>query len=383
MVQQIELTTYEDLIIQMIDYMGAEGSAAARRDSRRAIRAAMRRLPNDHAWSYYTSTGRVNTVAPVPGSITYDHTGGAQERLVTFSTAVVPESWATQGVLEIADIPYEVAEWISVTELTLSVHSNPGEDLDAGTSAILYRDTYPMPHDFISADQLYNRDNQLQYVHPRDWLALKTFGSGSARPAIYTFTGDPNYQGTMAVRFFPYPDSKLSLDYLYQRRGRTMQIETVSAGSVSVTNNSANVTGVNTTFTDDMVGSIIRISSSSSDLPTGRSGINPFNSERTVMTVSTPTLLITDQLYTATSAGDKYEISDPLDVEDGTMLDAFLRLCELELTTIRRMEGRTSVMKSYLEAVIMAKETDSRSTATKGVSSFVHGRRHPVGADVE
>ena len=388
MPEVLELVTYDDLIIQMIDFMDANPSPESRRDARRAIESAMRVFPNEFKWTYYSKLGRIVVNASVQGAITYDHTGGSSERLVTWNTASIP-SWAAQGVLVIGEVAYEVAERVSDTEFTLSITSNPGEDLAAGTTATLFRDTYPMPSDFVTVDQMYATDSThlLEYVHPRDWLRARRFNVTSTNtPFSYTIVGDPNFQGAMAVRFYPFPDTKNPIDFYYQRRGRVLRIEGVFSGTINVTQGSSLVTGIGTNFKSEMIGSVIRVSGNKVDLPTSRVGVNPFEEERVVMAVNSTTELEVDQDFDLTFSDVRYLISDPLDMDSGAMFTAFIRLCEREVGIIRKMQDRQLLFDMYSRSLVVAKETDSRSTAPRGVGSTFHFQRladMPLGPDVD
>ena len=385
----LELMTYDDLIGHLTDFLGANPTSDARRDARRAIASALRTLPNEHSWSYLTQQGRVTLVGAITsGTISYDHTAGGRERLVTFDSPVVPE-WATYGVLVIADVMYEVAEFINTSSLTLSINSNPGADISAGTSATLFRDTYPMPADFISADQMFSQDawRRLEYVHPREWLLAHRFNlTSSGTPFLYTIVGDPNYQGAMAVRFYPFPDTTNTVDFMYKRRSRPLRVEAVQAGTVSVTAASSTVSGDGTAFTSSLIGSVIRLSADKIDYPTGRIGSNPFSAERVVMSVASSSSLSVDQNFDDTLTEVNYRISDPLDLDPGVMTTVFLRLCEREIGVMRRMDDRAGMFQVYEDALVNAKEADVRTTSPRTVGKNVYRQRlayHPAGPDVE
>ena len=147
---RVSLVTWKDLIDHTVDWMGVNPEAEAIRSARRATLNAMRDLANEANWIYYYGRCRITTSAPyTTGTIEYDHTGGAYERVVTLSGGTWP-SWASLGTLVINNTPYEVSARKSATEITLTSGSNPGEDVAAGSTYTLFRDTYTLPNLFKS-----------------------------------------------------------------------------------------------------------------------------------------------------------------------------------------------------------------------------------------
>lgn len=387
----VDILTYRDAVDWLTDYRDANPSAMSLRDARKAVYSALRILPNAHAWSYFYQQGRVNTVAPfTSGTITYDHTGGAYERVVTLSgTTDEFPSWAAYGVLVVGQVQYQVAERPSPTELQLSVNSNIGADLTTDTSFTLYRDTYTLPVDFIKIDQLYTPESwrRMSYVHPREWLVAHRYNvTSSNTPYHYTVTGSPDFQGCMAIRFYPFPDSGTSIDFIYQRRPRQARIEEYSAGTITIDEGDRYANGDGTAFTDDMVGSIFRVSSTT-QIPTSRMAANPYAEERMIMRVPNAQQLELDQPFLNSYSATGYMISDPIDIEAGVMLTVFLRCCEAELGKVTRQADRADLQAEYAMALELAKAADRRSTAPRSVYTEGLWTRRlaymPTGNDVD
>lgn len=360
---QIGLWTYKDAVDHALDYLGASVSNEAARDARRAILAAYREIGNIHRWSYFYQRGRIATVAPYStGTVAYDHTGGTYERQLTLSSGSWP-SWATFGVVVISNIAYEVAERKSSSVLTLSATSNPGDDVAAGTTYSIYRDTYPLPTDLVAIDEVINVGQILSmaYEHPRGWLNRQRITQSPASPFMYTVAGDQNYFGTLALKLFPAPDQVYQLDFLYQRRPRPLGLDEYSTGTVTVTANDQTVTGSGTTFTSSMVGSVIRLSDDATNKPTGVIGSEPPAAERVIMAYTSATALTVDTAFEDSLSGVKFLISPPLDLEEGAMLTAFWRCVEKELAVIRKMKDRDAIYGLYRQALLEAMEADSRS----------------------
>lgn len=394
--------TFHDTLLHLQDYERANPSKERTRFHRRAIFTGMQELAHAHKWSYFYQVGRTNTVAPYStGTIVYDHTGGAYERMVTLTDGTWP-GWAAFGTLIIGEVYYTVAERINGVILQLSVHSNPQSDITADTGFTLMRDRYLLPHDFWTIDDLQTPDawRIMQYVHPREWIRLhRHITSAANTPYYYSVVGSDDFQGCMDLVFYPYPDRATNVDYLYSRRMRQIKVQDVSSWDdrlekmttfVTTSNLSKVVTGNGTRFTDDLVGSLIRVADDAVEVPTGRDGANPYSEQRMVMTVESATQLTVDFDFTASRSNVAYVISDPIDIEYGVMKTAFLRCCENQLAKMARLGGPQGVTMNeqlYREAVQIAREADMRSTAPRAVGDPMPYRVRladmPLGADVE
>ena len=363
------LVTYSDLISHSVDYLGAVVSGDATRDARRAVQAAYRSLATMHNWSYYVTRGRLVTNASYStGTIEYDHTGGAEEMLVTLTDGTFP-SWAYLGDMLINGVVYEIASIVNSTSLTLSRNSNPGEDIAAGETYVLYRDTYPLPVDFQAADDftIANNSRLLSYVSPNQWLEYGQNSGGVGDPSRYTFRSDPNYYGTMAISFVPAPSGAESYDYIYKRRPRPMMVQEYKAGTATATFASATVTGSGTTWKDNHIGAVMRFSETN-DYPTGLTGDNPFEIQRIVASVESETSLTLDRIMPQAFTSCKYTIGDPADIEDGAMLTALYREIEKELRISRRMKPSPEEEERYIMAINQAREADSRTFSSRATA---------------
>lgn len=360
----IQLITYKEIVDYVISYMGGDVSTQASRDARQAVQNAYLGIANAHRWSYYYRRGRLATVAPqTTGTVAFDYEGGTYPRMLTLSDATWP-TWATYGTVVIGDVSYDVAEYVSPTVITLLPTSNPGEDVAAGTSYTLYRDTYELPIDFIAADEMINVSHSYAclYRHPREWLNRQQIFNGCGAPSIYTIVGDENYTGSLAVKFYPAPERVYQFDYLYQRRPRQIQLEEYKVGFASAAAAGTTITGTNTAWTScRLTGAVIRLGSNANDVPTGLVGPYPYSVERVVMSVTDATTLEVDFAIPSAYTGVKYTISDSIDIERGVMYTAFLRLCDREISTIKRMKSLPDSVGIYMQELREGMAADSRN----------------------
>lgn len=358
------MRTYKELLDLCLDYMGAETTPEGLRYARQAVQSAMIGVQNQRRWTYYYNQLRITTNAmQTTGTVAYDHTGGAYERMLTLTGGTWP-TWATFGSVVIANVPYEVAEYQTTTIITLAELSNPGADIASGTAYTLYRDTYPLPADFVQLDtpHIADRVDCLEYMQPDEWLNVQSSRS-QGTPSYYTLRGDPNYMGALAISFYPAPDTAYTIDSVYTRKPKPLLVDEYNTGSV--TTNSATVTGSGTSWDSTMVGTVIRFSSGSQKVPTGLAGSDPYYVERTVMSVTSSTQLEMDAASGFTLTGVKYSISDPVDIEE-SMFDLLRLECYKQLRTSRRVKPASpEEIAEYERTRIRAHEADARSMAPR------------------
>lgn len=361
---RVPLLTWSDLIDHLTDWMGANPTAEARRDARRASLAALREVAGAHHWTYYLTRGRVNTVAPyATGTVAYDHTGGAEERLVTLTGGVWP-AWAALGSLVLGGVPYEVYARLDDARLTLSVNSNPGGDVAAGTAFTLYRDQYTLPANFQAMGELVilTQSRVLGQEHPSSWLARQRVWHGPSTPVTYALMGDPNYQNALAVALFPAPDQAYAIDFIYKRRPRELRVDAYSTGTVAGAAGQATLSGTGTAWDARMAGAVVRVGTAA-DVPTARWGDAPAAQERLVVSVQSATSLTVDAAWDDSFSGVKHLISDPVDIDTPAMETALLRKAELETGHARTLKNRAELVQLYQLEVVRARELDARSFA--------------------
>lgn len=355
--------TYEDVYEHLLDVTGGGDDSRAITLAKTAILSAYREIPAVHDWSYYTTRGLIKTSeAYTTGTIAYDHTGGANERLITGTDTTFP-TWAGRGMIYFNNNWYDVDQWLSTTTLQLSVNSNPGEDVAAGESYTLAREMYTMPIDFRATREFQDIEQlwDLTYVAPSAWMELYQTRETTNEPRYFTFTRDSDYIGVMAVRFYPPPDAEYHYYYVYQRMPHPLRILNYSEGTVAGTAATDSVTGTGTSWASAAhKGKIIRFGTTT-DAPTGLTGLTPFVEDRVITVVGGSTSLTVDTDLTYTHAsGTKYAISDAIDLDQSVMMSAFLECCEKTYRRMKRESGWQQADKSYKDALLMAMAADHR-----------------------
>ena len=355
-------TTYWDIVQHLLDVSGTGGGAQDRdvRMAKRAVLAAYRDVPAEYDWGYLTKRHRLEINAAYDtGTIEYDHTGGASERLVTLTSGTFP-SWAASGVLYYSGIPYQVDTRESSTTLTLSSDSNPGEDISSGASYILYQDHYTLPTDFHVEHAIRNSSTiwNMTYTSPANWEFEHDSAEATGVPRRYTYMGDRDNTNRMALYIYPPSDSAYKWDLIYKRV--PVPVKVLDYSDKTVTVSGTTVTGASTAWTSDMVGSVFRIGDAT-NVPDGREGDEPFKEEVLITAVGSATsLTIASALSGTYTSATKYRISDLIDIEPGPLLTYFQSYAELQHARMLRNDDYQQRFIAIDKTKRMAMAADSR-----------------------
>ncbi len=364
--------TFQDAVDYVLDSHEIVADPLNKRRARSAVVMAYREIVNKHEWSYFYRQRILNTVASYStGTVVYDHTGGANERQVTLTTGTWP-SWAAFGRIIVDDVHYEVDKRVSDSIITLSSSSNPGADFSSTTYQI-YRSSYPLPSDFRRLGRMWDvaQQREVTYVNNLQYhTSLNVYYDTPADPWQYTIQSDGKYYGGFSVLFGPPPASVRSYDILYKTSPRRLDYNNEYSSGTVACPGSTTVTGTNTTFPTGCAGSIIRFSSNTTP-PTGVIGSpdgndNPFTSQAVILSRdSANSLTLAESLLEAVS-GVGFTISDPLDLEEGSMLTAFLKMAEAEFAMRAGRKDASLKASDARQALIMGIEADNTRESSLG-----------------
>lgn len=325
------MRTLADLHERLRAYIGNDGSQERSAAVVRAAMEAIQILPTKHDWNYYKSIFRINTSpSQADGTIEFDLTGGAEERLVTLTGSTWP-SWATYGTLVVAGVPYDVDQRLSATQITLKSSTSPSADIAAGTSYVFYRQRYDLPEDFASMVKPIQAGNNLQYCWFKleEYIARRNWNDAPAQPILFTLSNDGF--GRQQLLLWPAADAVYPIEFQYRRNMIVPSLTDYYTGRITLTDGSTTVTGNNTTFNASMNDSILRVSYDGNK-PSAPDGNNPPQYEYLVKTADSGTQLTLRSAATATVTNRGYLLSGRLDIEPGPM---FHYLCHLAMRLLR------------------------------------------------
>lgn len=238
---------------------------------------------------------------------------------------------------------------------------------------------YPSTHDIVSCSinktkaisPLKNGELKREKYCGKIWCPRIKWGTWVMRHNGHTIitgntiTGDSNYPGRLVMRVLPIPWESRTIDFIYKRRPRALTIPSMTGGTVSVSQGLNNLVGVGTAFTPNMVGMSIRLSNNATAPTSIIKGTNPAAFDTTVAAYVSPTALTLFDAANANYAGVGWTASDPIEFEQGAMLQAYLRCCEKQIGILRILKDKPSASAQYDQALAEAKSADSRSFAGK------------------
>lgn len=353
--------TATDVISDLAEWMG-QSSVQGRTLShiKRAIETAYRDLPGAHTWPYFIGRFRFAASAHYnSGTLDYD-----QDTLTATLTGGTWPSWAALGTLKIGNNEYEVQSRTSDSAIVLSVNSNPGDDL-AGQSYDIWRDSYPLPVDCQSLGSVRDIDGNylLNRISPNDFIACRYNNNLPTMPDAFVVMRDANYIGAMGIYLFPPPATARTYEGMYKKRPRQLSTWQYTTGTISASG--AAITGVGTTFTADMIGCVLRYGTAAA-VPTGSNGENRYCEQRIITSFTDATHVGIDQAFDNGVSSLRYEISDPIELEAGSMYTAFLRRAEHELGVLTRRDDVGKLWSAYQDALTRAKEASQPSFDSGG-----------------
>lgn len=369
-ITHVDRQTAWDALEDLLDSAGGNPETSMHRSIKRAILAAYREFPSLFDWQFLFSICRINLVAAqTTGTVEYDHTGGAYERLLTITGGTWP-AWAERGYVQVGEVAYDVDRRIDSTRLVLSERTNPGADLAAGTPYTIAQDSYPLPIDFRAGDTPEREGTWggMYYVQPREWMEeVRHDMSNSGIPTRYTYTNDPKGTGGMVIRIRPASDSAQSIDFVYRRSMRPLRVWDKSDGLATVSAASSVVTlAGGGTFDEWMEGSVIRFGSDAVTKPEGRDSPNAYRLERTIRTVTSSTTCQLDEPSDQALTAVAYRISDPIDLESNAAYNALIAAARRHFGKGRnRPDEREEIDKHWQLCLMLAKEADERDVSVR------------------
>ena len=198
----------------------------------------------------------------------------------------------------------------------------------------LYRTVYPLPSEFRNMDEPSDEYNWWSglYITPDEAMKLERVSNSSGSPLHWTIIKDPDSQG-WAIKLMGYPTEEETIDFTYRRRARGIRYsghEAASrAGTISRTGSA--VTGSGSSFSQAMVGSILRIGSTT-ERPGPIESLTPWIEEAKITAYSSATAITAGS---GTVAGSTYYcVTDPIDI--APHMESAMRTCtEYWLARIR------------------------------------------------
>jgi hypothetical protein len=366
-----QVFSFADSVCDLEEFAREANISAADRSIRGTIRRAYREVVAIHNWTCLQTTGRILLQAAISdGSITYDHTGGTYERQLTLMGETWPtdaEDWSVQLETDDGFLLCDIESRKSDTVVTLESVMNPRRDLAAGTSYAAYPRFYRLPNDFATLGQPIDESFSIlgQYITPQHMLELSGQGLSADNIRYYTIASVSDLYGSMGIILDSYFTAVKTISFSYRRKPRELRYAgkdtAESPGTITIGTGSASISGTTTAFNANHVGSLLRIGTSTSKLPTGLDGLFPYVEQRVITAYTSPTAVTLDAKVAAAASGVKYAITDPIDL-DPIVYDAMLALAKKYLAAEKNAPNWRQIAQAAEETIFRAKCADGRVT---------------------
>jgi hypothetical protein len=346
------MLTYQDCVEHLITSSFGGPQDAEQRDIRTAVQRAYQELAWMRDWQYYHTHGRIIFQDDWIGTVTYN----SGTRTLTKVTGDAFPLDATRFHVRIGDIVCKILTRVSDTALVLDATLKLSDDIDEAVAARLYRSVYPLPADFRNIDPPIDESSWtgFQYVTQDHAMKMERADDIAGPPAYWTVRKDPDSMG-YAIQVLGYPIKVEALDFTYRRSPRLMRLsghETAArAGTITVSGTS--VTGSGTSFSSDMVGSVLRIGTAANH-PDSYGSMNPYAAEARITAIANTSTATIDA--SLSYSGVKYVVTDPVDMPTG-MHNAMLSACEYWLARIRD-KSPDKAFSMYQRDLRLAMEND-------------------------
>ena len=347
------MLTYYDAVEHLITSSFGGPQDAEQTDIRTSIQRAYSELSTIRDWNYYQTHGRIRFSINWYGTVTYNQT-------TRFFDLVSGDAFPNNAILSrmrLNNTVAKIATRVSNTRLLCDPILTPSSDLVNATAATLYQDTFPLPSDFRSLDSPIDHVawTRFVYVSADQAMKLENANNLAGPPHAWTVIKDPHSPG-WAIKVVGYPVANSNLDFTYRRLPRRLRISGHEASSRqgTVTIAGTAVTGAGTAFTAAMVGSVMRVGTSS-ESPGSDGSLLPYQSEAVIASVASATSCTLATSLTATGA--KYLVSDIVDMSPG-MNNGFLSCAAYWLARTRNTKP-DNAFAMYQRDLRLAMESDA------------------------
>lgn len=313
----LEVITLQDMVHALTMRCGVT-TATSQSNARiiKAIQHAIRGFHSKHRWRYYRRMTQFKTSAATSMEIEYDHTGGAEERLVTITDGDNWPSDAIHGELVVGENVYRILKRISNTQATLESDSSPTADFES-TEATWSRRAYRFTRNIHSIEHAkYAGTNKQLFQLPMGEFSdlLSTCGR------YFSWQNHGNEFGASELILHPAPTVEEVVEVSAAVLPHVPTIHSVTGTDLSGTSGTTTVTSASAAFTSKLIGSLIRISSTST-APTQFTS-DDYTFQAFITAVPTATTLTVSETIPANYSAKGYLISSPIDIEASVMLEA-------------------------------------------------------------
>ena len=366
---EAQVFAFADAVTELEEFAREASTSTSTRPIRSSIRRAYREIVEAGDWTCLHVNGRIMLkAAQTTGTVSYVHSGGLFSRLLTLVGAIWPtdaEDWSVRISTDDGDVVCDIASRLTDTQVLLDATLNPGEDVAAGASYMTYPRYYRLPNDFRSLDRPVEESFQGigQYVTLERMLELTQDNTDTGTIQYFTVAPIPDLIGAWGLFVQPAADTSRPIEFVYKRIPRDLKYVGTdiaeSPGTIAITAGTAAVIGTSTVFVAGHAGSLLRIGTSATRVPTGLDGLYPYAEQRVIASYGSALSVTLDNTVTAAASGVKYSITDPIDL-DPSAYDAMIALAKKYLAIEKNAKNWQQIAALADERLHRAKMGDNR-----------------------
>lgn len=348
------MKTAQDVVDYLLACVGGGAQDGEHRAVRQAVVNGVREVMQCKDWLWHTKTNQF-----VSDNVTTTATAITQGQ---YSVTVADASQMAVGRIFTAsnyfDEPCRILA-INGNVLTTSLPARATQP--AGETVTFVMQTfYDLPEDLKDIDSLVTHTvGTLHcYISPQEWHRLEINTRGSGEPYYYTIMRSDLNPDRWQIRFVGIPTDGTVIHYTYRYRPKEIKWmgyeNAARQGAVTVGVGGLAVSGSNTEFPADIVGSVLRVGTAADD-PEPVGSLLPFVAESSIAARSSATALTLVKPLEQMQ-GVKYCITDPIDCSPA-MYTAILSACEMWYARIAGKPG-DGAMQAFNRDLRIAMEND-------------------------
>lgn len=325
----------------------------------KAIQHAIRALQAKHPWNYYRRQTRFKTSPMKTMEIIYDQSGGVEDRLVTITSGDFWPQDATYGDIWVGNNSFRILKRISDIQVVMEEDFTPREDYVGGV--IWKRRSYRFARNIQRIEYAHNItiNRQLTSVPPGEFSASSYNPYVSGYTRHFTWQNYGNEFGAAEFILYPSPVTEEIIEVTAAVLPHVPTVHAVTGTDLAGTSGTTTVTCSGGSFTQKLVGSILRISMNA-DAPVGFKS-DDYEFQAFITAVPSATTLSLSETLPASYSSRGYLISSPIDVEISVMLEALEDEAFFQYTKNHNHQGLKDALviaqKSLRDAMVRDNKT--------------------------
>lgn len=332
-IEEPRVYTFNDLTNRLVLRTGSGGMSTPAAKSRhaRAIQDSIRSLPSKHDWSYFSRQTRFYTSPARTMTVSYLHSGGSHERLLTVTDGDFWPPDATYGEIRIGEFIYRIEKRINDLQATLeddfSLSSNWNGEVTWERRAYTLGRTVTKVH-YV---QDISRDRPIPFMSRSEFMSSSYTQWGHGDISRFTWQNHGNRFGSSEFILLPAPAHEDLIEVSATVNPLIPKIVALTGTGCSVVQGSNTVETNYSNLTNKVVGAVFRLATDNA--PPSSDIDDDWEFEAFITKVIDHNTIELSEPSPLTAEDRGYIISSPIDIDADVMLEyvedeAFAQYCK-------------------------------------------------------